>query len=171
MEYSEYSEIIQRTSLHPNYQAMLNYSEVIDRTSLPTSVIQLNQNFFVPANIISMILVPYGLYLTFTSFLCPTTCLPSWLPLAPLATYLGTNFNFLMGAISAVAAALHLGEAVQAYYLARYFYHLNPLTVILWTINVFFFGIFGFFPLAFPDLFYFISDEYCRLPTVICIGV
>ena len=122
MEYSEYSEIIQRTSLHPTYHAMLNYSEVIDRTSLPTSVIQLNQNFFVPANIISMVLVPYGLYLTFSSFLCPTTCLPSSLPLAPLATYLGTNFNFLMGSISAVAAALHLGEAVQAFYLARFFY-------------------------------------------------
>ena len=138
---------------------------------VPASTTQLQPGFLVPAHPLWVVLVPYGLYLTFASYLCPTTCLPSSLPLAPLATFLGTNFNFLMGSISAVAAALHVGEAVQAYYLARYFYHLNPLTVILWTINVFFFGIFGFFPLAFPDLFYFISDEYCRLPTVICIGV
>ena len=76
-----------------------------------------------------------------------------------------------MGALSAVAAALHVGEAVQAFYLANYHYGLNPLTVVLWTVNTFFFGIFGFFPLAFPSLFYYFSDEYCRLPTIICRGV
>ena len=51
---------------------------------------------------------------------------------------------------SAIAAALHVGEAVQAFFLASLQYNLNPLVVLLWTLNVFFFGIFGFWPLAFP---------------------
>ena len=116
-------------------------------------------------------------------------CLPGFLPLAPLAIFLGTNFNLLMGIIrqeenkkrvakylvssfvhckrkcaatqnnslkkkhyhSAIAAALHVGEAVQAFFLASLQYNLNPLVVLLWTLNVFFFGIFGFWPLAFPQ--------------------
>ena len=53
---------------------------------------------------------------------------------------------------SAIAAALHVGEAVQAFFLASYHYNLNPLVVLLWTLNVLFFGIFGFWPLAFPQV-------------------
>ena len=53
---------------------------------------------------------------------------------------------------SAIAAALHVGEAVQAFFLASLQYNLNPLVVLLWTLNVFFFGIFGFWPLAFPQV-------------------
>ena len=53
---------------------------------------------------------------------------------------------------SAIAAALHVGEAVQALFLASLQYNLNPLVVLLWTLNVFFFGIFGFWPLAFPQV-------------------
>ena len=53
---------------------------------------------------------------------------------------------------SAIAAALHVGEAVQAFFLASFQYNLNPLVVLLWTLNVFFFGIFGFWPLAYPQV-------------------
>ena len=53
---------------------------------------------------------------------------------------------------SAIAAALHVGEAVQAFFLASLQYNLNPFVVLLWTLNVFFFGIFGFWPLAFPQV-------------------
>ena len=53
---------------------------------------------------------------------------------------------------SAIAAALHVGEAVQAFVLASLQYNLNPIVVLLWTLNVFFFGIFGFWPLAFPQV-------------------
>merc|ERR1719318_1199488 len=81
------------------------------RTVLPVSDIQLAPGYFVPAYPLFMLLVPYGLFLTFSSFLCPSTCIPSSLPL-------GTHANFLMGSISAVAAALHVGEAVQAWYLS-----------------------------------------------------
>ena len=73
--------------------------------------IQLNEGFFVPAHPLWMVLVPYGLYLTFASYLCPTTCLPSFLPLAPLATFLGTSFPLLMGTVSAISVSLHIGEA------------------------------------------------------------
>ena len=54
--------------------------------------------------------------------------------------------------LSAIAAALHVGEAIQAFFLASFQYNLNPLVVLLWTLNVFFFGIFGFWPLAFPQV-------------------
>lgn len=135
------------------------------------SSIQLNEGFFVPAHPLWMILVPYGLYLTFASYLCPTTCLPAFLPLAPLATLLGTSFPLLMGTLSAVAGSLHIGEAVQAWHLARNVYGLNSVTVSLWTFNVFFFGIFGFWPLAFPDHFYLVRDVYCAVPGASCFNV
>ena len=45
-----------------------------------------------------------------------------------------------------------VGEAVQAFFLASFHYNLDPLVVLLWTLNVFFFGIFGFWPLAFPQV-------------------
>lgn len=138
-----------------------------ERSFLPTSDLQLNDGYFVPAYPLFMVLVPYGLYLTFTSYLCPS-CLPSSLPLGPLATFLGTNFNFLMGVISAIAAALHVGEAVQAWYLASVFYGLSRTSVILWTLNVFFFGIFGFWPLAFPQVFQDNKSLYCNLPLAKC---
>ena len=142
-----------------------------ERTFLPVSDIQLPGGYFVPAYPLSMVLVPYGLFLTFSSFLCPSTCLPSFLPLSSLATYLGTNYNFLMGSISAIAAALHVGEAIQAWYLSSIIYRLNRLSIILWTLNVFFFGIFGFWPLAFPDFFNSVKDIYCSLPAATCFNV
>ena len=147
----------------------ISFFEVSDRSII--SSIQLNEGFFVPAHPLWMILVPYGLYLTFASYLCPTTCLPSFLPLAPLATFLGTSFPLLMGTLSAVAGSLHIGEAVQAWHLARNVYSLNSVTVSLWTFNVFFFGIFGFWPLAFPDLFYSVRDVYCAVPGASCFNV
>jgi len=137
--------------------------------SFQLSTSQLSENFFVPAYPIWMVLVPYGLYLTFSSYFCPTTCLPTGLPLAPLATWLGTNLNFLMGIISAIAAALHVGEAVQAFYLSSVVYRLSSASVLLWTLNVFFFGIFGFWPLAFPDFFRSVEATYCSLPGALCL--
>ena len=157
---------VNSSSFHLPYSFQLE-----ERTILPVSNIQLNNGFFVPAYPLSMVLVPYGLYLTFSSYLCPTTCLPAFLPLASLATFLGTNFNFLMGSISAVAAALHVGEAIQAWYLASVIYRLSNISVILWTINVFLFGIFGFWPLAVPDIFYSVSDIYCNLPGSTCFNI
>ena len=155
-----------------SYLQDLNYEITgVERTILPISDIQLPDGYFVPAYPLSMVLVPYGLFLTFSSFLCPSTCLPSFLPLSSLATYLGTNYNFLMGSISAVAAALHVGEAIQAWYLSSIIYRLNSLSIILWTLNVFFFGIFGFWPLAFPDFFYSVKDIYCSLPGATCFNV
>ena len=139
---------------------------VLDRVSSVT----LNPGFFVPAHVISMILVPYGLYLTFSSYLCPTTCLPSFLPLASLATFLGTQFNLIMGILSLVAAGLHVFEAALAWNLATV-YQLNPTTSLLWVVNVFLFGIFGFWPLAFPDIFYSVDEVYCQLPGAACFNV
>jgi len=69
---------------------------------------------------------------------------------------------------SAIAAALHVGEAVQAFFLASLQYNLNPLVVLLWTLNVFFFGIFGFWPLAFPQVFQDNKATYCSLPGSLC---
>ena len=135
-----------------------------------STLLNLQPDFFVPAYPLWMVLVPYGLYLTFTSYLCPT-CLPASLPAAPLARWLGTNANFLMGLVSAVAAALHVGEAAQAWFLASRVYRLHSTAVALWTLNVFLFGIFGFWPLAFPDIFYFVSEFYCDIPGAACFGV
>ena len=139
--------------------------------SLDISNRQLNEGFFIPAHPVWMVLVPYGLYLTFASYLCPLTCLPSFLPLAPLATFLGTNFNLLMGVISFVAASLHVTEAVEVAYLTTSVYRLNPPTVVLWIINVFLFGIFGFWSIAFPDIFYSVRDFYCSIPGALCFNV
>jgi len=136
--------------------------------TVPTSDLNLDHGYFVPAHPLFQVLVPYGLYLTFASFICPEKCLPGFLPLAPLAIFLGTNFNLLMGIISAIAAALHVGEAVQAFFLASLQYNLNPLVVLLWTLNVFFFGIFGFWPLAFPQVFQDNKATYCSLPGSLC---
>ena len=135
------------------------------------STLQLDDGYFVPAHPLLMVLVLYGLFLTFTSFICPLTCIPFSLPLGSFATFLGTNFNFLMGIISAIAAALHVGEAILAWYFSLFIYRLNTLSIILWTLNVFLFGIFGFWPLAFPELFYSVSDEYCSLPGASCFNI
>ena len=87
---------------------------------------------------------------------------PSWiqgyfkirqfLSLGPHPMYSNTDFYEQTHYHSAIAAALHVGEAVQAFFLASLQYNLNPLVVLLWTLNVFFFGIFGFWPLAFPQV-------------------
>ena len=144
--------------------------ELSDR-SIITSI-QLREGFFVPAHPLWMILVPYGLYLTFASYLCPTTCLPSFLPLATLATFLGTSFPLLMGTLSAMIGILHIGVyPIQAWHLATNVYSLNSVTVSLWIVNVFLFGIFGLWPLAFPDIFYLVRDTYCAIPGASCFNV
>merc|ERR1712243_80187 len=60
--------------------------------------ININPKFFVPLHPLIVIVLVYGLYLTFCSALCPEnmTVLPLWAPLAPQASYLGTHFPVLM---------------------------------------------------------------------------
>ena len=127
---------------------------------VPASTTQLQPGFLVPAHPLWVVLVPYGLYLTFSSALCPASCLPAALPLAPLAAQHGTAAPGLMRGLSLVAAALHLGEAAEAWRLASSVYSLHSATAALWTLNVFLFGIFGFWPLAFPDLFYSVREDF-----------
>jgi len=142
----------------------------IARNGISTSI-QVNEEFFVPAHPVFMVLIPYGLFLTFTSFLCPLCLLPlAPLPLAPLATFLGLKFNSLMGILSFVAASLHIGEAIQAFEIANV-YGLSLTSTLLWTANTLAFGIFGMWPLAFVDFFYSVSDTYCQFPGSSCFNV
>ena len=76
--------------------------------------------------------------------------------------FLGENAHGLVAALSAFAAVSHIGEAMYAFYLAGKIYKLRPINVLLWTLNTFFFGIFGFWPLAFPDFYFSIEEDYCR---------
>ena len=130
----------------------------------------LEAGFFIPAHPM-WIIVPYALYLTFSSYLCPVVCLPPFLPLAPLLTSLGTSFPLMMGSFSALFGAIHIGEAMQAWHLARDVYSLDMVTSGLWAFTGGFFGLVGFWPLAFPDLFLPMSDIYCSLPFVWCLNV
>ena len=76
--------------------------------------------------------------------------------------FLGENAHGLVAALSAFAAVSHIGEAMYAFYLAGKIYKLRPINVLLWTLNTFFFGIFGFWPLAFPDFYFSIEADYCH---------
>ena len=170
----EVTRVTQSTWLHDISDRLIitnvQLSDISDRFFITS--IQLSEGFFVPAHPLWMILVPYIVYLTFASFLCPTTCLPSFLPLAPLATLLGTSFPLLMGTLSAMIGILHIGVyPIQAWHLATNVYSLNSVTVSLWIVNVFLFGIFGFWPLAFPDIFYLVRDTYCAIPGASCFNV
>ena len=66
-----------------------------------------------------------------------------------------------MAALSAFSAVAHISEAMYAFYLAGKVYKLKTINVILWTLNAFCFGIFGLWPLAFPDFYFSIENEYC----------
>ena len=147
-----------------------NYSQLEASEKSIISQKPLDAGFFIPAHPVWLI-VPYALYLTFASFLCPITCLPSFLPLAPLLTSLGTSYPVMMGSFSALFGAIHMGEALQAWHLAREVYNLNPVTSGLWSVTGFFFGLVGFWPLAFPDVFLRMSDSYCTMPGVWCLNV
>ena len=141
-----------------------------DERSIVTDI-DLNPGFFVPPHLVALVLVPYGLYLLFSSYLCPLTCLPSWLPLASMASFLGTQFKLAMGLIILVTMAWHAKDAVLAWHLANNIYHLSPPTVAVWILSVVFFGIFGYWPLAFPDIFFSVSDTYCKIPGAICFNI
>ena len=47
----------------------------------------------------------------------------------------------------------------------------DQITVALQTLNALAFGIFGFWPLAFPDLFYSVAPKYCTLPLAGCFNL
>ena len=91
-------------------------------------------------------MICYGLYLTFCSALCPLQCLPAYLPLGSLASYLGTEYHLAMSILAAVAAGLHVMESLYAFYLTRFKLNMKPATIALWTINILIAGIFGKFP-------------------------
>ena len=103
-----------------------------------------------------------------TSTLCPSTCLPSYLPLASLANSLGTSYPVPMGILGVTAALLHVGEAVYAYYLSTRKYKFRPLTVALWTLNILLGGIFGLWVLVFPETFWAVAQGYCKIPATFC---
>merc|ERR1712123_419796 len=111
-----------------------------------------------------MIGICYGLYLTFWSTLCPSNCLPSFLPLSSLASSLGTSYPVPMGILAITAAVLHLGEAAYTLYLTHVRHKFRPLTVALWTANVLLGGIFGLWVLVFPRVFWAVARVYCKIP-------
>ena len=110
----------------------------------------------------------YGLYLTFCSTLCPSSCLPSFLPLASLASSLGTSYPLPMAILGAAAAILHLGEAAYTFHLTHFRYKFRPLTTALWTGNVLLGGIFGLWVLIFPRAFWTVAQVYCKIPASFC---
>ena len=79
-----------------------------------------------------------------------------------LAQDLGENYHGLMAALSAFAAIAHISETMYAFYVAGKVHKLRPIYVLLWSLNTFFFGIFGLWPLAFPEFYFSIEDDYCR---------
>ena len=121
--------------------------------------VTLKPNFYVPPHPLVILTVPYGLFLVFTAWLAPSL-LSDLIPLGALARYLGLNFNGLMALLSLFAGTLHLLEPIWALYLAGK-YGLNPKVSLLWAGNAFAFGIFGLWPLVFPEYFEDIEDQYC----------
>ena len=88
-------------------------------------------------------MISYGLYLTFASAICPASCLPSYLPLAGLAKTLGTDFSEVMIVIAVGAFIAHICEAVTCVYFCKTRFKMQPVTIILWGVNVLIVGIFG----------------------------
>jgi len=117
------------------------------------------ENFFVPAHPILFIAIVYGLFLTFASAICPQTCLSMYLPLGSFASMLGKDYStgylcrqlcqFLLFPVSvmiviAVGAGLaHVGEALYCLHLTKNKHKMKKNIILLWTLNVFFVGIFG----------------------------
>lgn len=88
-------------------------------------------------------MICYGLYLTFASAICPASCLPSYLPLAGLAKTLGTDYSEVMIVIAVGAFIAHICEAVTCVYFCKTRFKMQPLTILLWGVNVLIVGIFG----------------------------
>ena len=125
-----------------------------------SSKVQLEADFFVPPNPLFVVAIPYGLFIVFAAWLSPELIPQTW-PLGALAYYLGTNYNGLVAVISIIAGILHLIEPIWALYLAGT-YGLNLSTSVMWAFSGLVYGIFGLWPLVFPDFFFQIKDQYCK---------
>ncbi len=92
----------------------------------------LEAGFFIPAHPV-WIIVPYALYLTFSSYLCPVTCLPPFLPLAPLLTSLGTSFPLVMGSFSALFGLVRFRYFNRKWRLSKWRSLIEVLQVKIWV--------------------------------------
>ena len=63
------------------------------------SKVQLQPDYFVPPHPISIVTIPYGLFLVFAAWLDPELIPQDW-PLGALAYYLGINYNGLVAFMS-----------------------------------------------------------------------
>jgi hypothetical protein len=126
----------------------------------PRNSIQSRQ-FYIPPHPIAILTIPYGLLLTFSSWLYPQN-IPSTAPLGDLAKYLGDNYNGLMAIIAVIAGLIHLADSVWAVYLANQ-HKLTSTVTFFWALNGLGFGIFGIWPLVFPDYFHQVQDQYCAV--------
>merc|ERR1711953_1433594 len=118
-----------------------------------------------------LLVICYGLYLTFCSAVCPLACLPSYLPAASLASNLGTEHPLVMWIVAGAAAGLHVAESLYCLHLTWVRLNMRPTVVLLWTVNILLAGIFGLWVLLFPKAFLSISGVYCRIPASFCYNV
>merc|ERR1712107_800911 len=128
------------------------------------------ENFFVPAHPILFIAIVYGLFLTFASAICPQTCLSMYLPLGSFASMLGKDYSTVMIVIAVGAGLAHVGEALYCLHLTKNKHKMKKNIILLWTLNVFFVGIFGFWILLWPEYFLRISSWYCKIPASFCLN-
>merc|ERR1711990_358033 len=89
---------VTETNMSRNRKNTQSVPEGDDANTTTTTV--LNSGFFVPVHPVLGIVICYGLYLTFCSALCPLQCLPSYLPLGSLASYLGTQYHLAMSILA-----------------------------------------------------------------------
>jgi len=122
--------------------------------------IQFPPDFYVPPHPIAVATIPYGLFLVFAAWLAPQLIPQTW-PLGGLAYYLGINYNGLVAFLSIFAGIVHLLDPIWVLYLAGT-YGLDLATGVLWAINAFGFGIFGIWPLVFPDFWDSVKNQYCE---------
>ena len=124
-------------------------------------------NFYVVPHPIFWLTVPYGLLLTFASALFPTS-IPAYLPLGPLATWLGQNYPELMQVLSLGAATLHV--VVEPFWALKLCFEkgIRLRETVLWFISTFIYGIFAVWPLAFQDFYLANEAAWCSLPLAVC---
>lgn len=125
-------------------------------TSLPIRR-SFQETFYVPPHPLLIIPIPYGLFLVFAAWL-DTSLIPETWPLGALAVYLGKNYNGLIALLAIFAGIVHVLESFWALYLSAQ-NGFTRRTTILWWFNGLAYGIFGLWPLVFPDFFN--EIDYC----------
>ena len=132
-----------------------------------TGSVEEESEFFVVPHPLILVGIPYGIFLTFLSALFPTS-IPSFLPLGPLATWLGLTFPALMNFLSIFVIVTHLGEPFYVLHLVHK-KGIRRRQALLWVASAVFYGIFGAWPLYFQDFYQSAGqDIYCNLPLSIC---